>query len=97
MANFLTQLEDILKERKQTLPKDSYTASLFAQGVDRILRKIGEESGEVIIEGKNNDPKALTGEVADLVFHIMVLLVHKSLSFNDVIAELEKRHQSSNR
>jgi len=97
MANFLTQLEDILKERKQTLPKDSYTASLFAQGVDRILRKIGEESGEVIIEGKNNDPKALTSEVADLVFHIMVLLVHESLSFNDVIAELEKRHQSSNR
>jgi len=97
MANFLTQLEDILKERKQTLPKDSYTASLFAQGVDRILRKIGEECGEVIIEGKNNDPKALTGEVADLVFHIMVLLVHESLSFNDVIAELEKRHQSSNR
>jgi len=95
MANFLNQLENILKDRKQTLPKDSYTASLFTQGVDRILRKIGEEAGEVIIEGKNKNPKALTGEVADLVFHIMVLLVHESLSFNDVIAELEKRHQLS--
>lgn len=65
---FLLQLENILKKRKQDLPDKSYTADLFRGGVDRILKKVGEEAGEVIIAAKNSDKKELTHEVADLLF-----------------------------
>ncbi|TGK34463.1 phosphoribosyl-ATP diphosphatase [Leptospira gomenensis] len=89
---FLIQLETILKKRKQELPDKSYTADLFRGGVDRILKKVGEEAGEVIIAAKNADKKELTHEAADLLFHLQVLLVEQGLSLHDIVEELRKRH-----
>ncbi|EKR65659.1 MULTISPECIES: phosphoribosyl-ATP diphosphatase [Leptospira] len=89
---FLLQLENILKKRKQDLPDKSYTADLFRGGVDRILKKVGEEAGEVIIAAKNSDKKELTHEAADLLFHLQVLLVEQELSLQDIVEELRKRH-----
>ncbi len=89
---FLIKLEDILKDRKTTLPDKSYTAELFKAGVDRILKKIGEEAGEVIVAAKNPDQDELIHEMADLLFHMQVLIVNRNLSIRDVVSELEARH-----
>ncbi|MCU0825146.1 MAG: phosphoribosyl-ATP diphosphatase [Leptospira sp.] len=89
---FLLKLEEVLRKRKADLPEKSYTAELFRDGVDRILKKIGEEAGEVIIAAKNPNQKELIHEIADLVFHLEVLLVEKDLSLSVIAKELEKRH-----
>ncbi|TGL61243.1 phosphoribosyl-ATP diphosphatase [Leptospira ognonensis] len=89
---FFKKLEEVLRKRKHDLPEKSYTAELFRDGIDRILKKIGEEAGEVIIAAKNTDEKELIHEVADLMFHIEVLLVEKGLSLEIISKELEKRH-----
>ncbi|TGN19207.1 phosphoribosyl-ATP diphosphatase [Leptospira idonii] len=89
---FLQKLEDVLRKRKSELPEKSYTAELFRDGVDRILKKIGEEASEVIIAAKNPNEKELIHEVADLIFHVEVLLVEKGLSLDIIAKELEKRH-----
>ena len=89
---FLMELEQVLKGRKNNLPENSYTANLFRDGRDRILKKIGEEAGEVIIAAKNVDRAELTHEAADLLFHLQVLLVNEDLSLVDIVAELKKRH-----
>tara|TARA_B100001113_G_C21060841_1_gene601082 strand:- start:518 stop:808 length:291 start_codon:yes stop_codon:yes gene_type:complete len=92
---FLTQLEQLLIERKQQLPEGSYTAKLFSSGKDRILKKIGEEAGEVIIAAKNNNSQELTNESADLIFHLIVTLVNQGISLADVIQTLKNRHLNS--
>ncbi len=89
---FLSQLEQVLRQRKIDLPEKSYTANLFRDGRDRILKKIAEEAGEVIIASKNQDRAELTHEAADLLFHLQVLLVHEEVSLADIVRELEKRH-----
>lgn len=89
---FLIKLEEVLRKRKKELPSQSYTAELFRDGIDRILKKIGEEAGEVIIAAKNDNEKELVHEIADLVFHLEVLLVEKNLSLSTIAKELEKRH-----
>jgi phosphoribosyl-ATP pyrophosphohydrolase/phosphoribosyl-AMP cyclohydrolase len=94
VSTFLHELETILKQRQNELPEGSYTAKLFQEGQDRILKKIGEEAGEVIIASKNNDPKELTDEMADLLFHMLVTLRHHNLSIDDVLAVLKKRHKT---
>ena len=91
---FIYKLEEILRDRKQNLPNKSYTAELFKAGVDRILKKIGEEAAEVIIAGKNPTQEDLIRELADLLFHMEVLIVNRNLSIKDVINELEERHSS---
>ena len=91
--NFLIELETLLKKRKAELPENSYTSDLFKNGRDRILKKIGEEAGEVIIAAKNESSKELIYESADLLFHLQVLLVDAGLSLTDVVQELEKRHK----
>ncbi len=90
--DFLIQLEKILQDRKAKLPEKSYTAELFKTGLDRILKKVGEEAGEVIIAAKNNKEDEIIHEVADLLFHLQVLLVEKELSLQDIVDELESRH-----
>lgn len=90
---FLTELEELLRERRDTLPEKSYTANLFRDGQDRILKKIGEEAGEVIIAAKNHDRLELIHEAADLLFHLQVLLVNEDVPFEEVIAELQRRHK----
>lgn len=89
---FLYKLEELLRQRKKELPENSYTAKLFRDGEDRILKKIGEEASEVIIAAKNNEKKELLNELADLLFHIEILLVEKNISLQEVVRELEKRH-----
>lgn len=91
--NFLKELEDVLKVRKIELPEKSYTSKLFREGEDRILKKVLEEAGEVAIASKNHDREELTHESADLIFHLLVLLVHEGIPFENVVAELEKRHR----
>jgi len=90
--DFIKKLEDVLKQRKKDLPTPSYTGELFRDGLDRILKKIGEEAGEVIIAAKNPNEQEFVHEVADLLFHLEVLLVEKNLSLDRIISELEKRH-----
>lgn len=93
MANFLHELDAILTKRKLSKTPGSYTSSLFESGIDRILKKIGEEAGEVIIAAKNTDPAELKHEAADLLFHLMLVLKEQGLSIQDVIDVLESRHK----
>lgn len=88
----LDGLYDLLKERNELRPQGSYTTYLFEQGIDKILKKVGEESTEVIVAGKGGDKKETVYEIADLAYHVMVLMVNMGISLNDVVDELSKRH-----
>ena len=88
----LEGLYELLVDRKTTMPEKSYTTYLFTEGVDKILKKIGEESTEVIIAGKADDKKETIYEIADLAYHVMVLMVQMGISVEDVHKELASRH-----
>ncbi len=85
-------LYNLLKDRKETLPEGSYTTYLFQKGIDKILKKIGEECTEVIIASKADDKKETVYEVADLAYHIMVMMVEMGISVDDIKKELASRH-----
>ena len=85
-------LYELLEGRKKNLPEGSYTTYLFQKGIDKILKKIGEESTEVIIAGKADDKKETIYEIADLAYHIMVMMVEMGISVDDVRKELASRH-----
>lgn len=85
-------LESVIAERYAERPEGSYTTYLFEKGVDKILKKIGEEASEVIIAAKNQDNDELRSEVGDLFFHLMVLLRERGLPIDDVMDELNNRH-----
>jgi phosphoribosyl-ATP pyrophosphohydrolase/phosphoribosyl-AMP cyclohydrolase len=87
----LAGLTTVLRERFASRAEESYSAYLFNQGVDKILKKIGEEATEVVIATKGESKERLVSEVSDLVFHLTALLVNEGLSWSDVGAELEKR------
>ncbi|MGN1387387.1 MAG: bifunctional phosphoribosyl-AMP cyclohydrolase/phosphoribosyl-ATP diphosphatase HisIE [Bacillus sp. (in: firmicutes)] len=93
-SSFLYELENIIAEREQQRPEGSYTTYLFEKGVDKILKKVGEESAEVIIAAKNRDHDELQWESADLIFHLLVLLKEQNLPFSDVLDALKQRHES---
>ena len=82
----------LLQGRKADLPEGSYTTYLFQKGIDKILKKVGEECTEVIIAGKANDKAETVYEIADLMYHVMVLMVEMGISVDDVMAELASRH-----
>lgn len=82
----------LLQDRKEQMPEGSYTTYLFQKGIDKILKKIGEESTEVIIAGKANDKNETVYEIADLAYHIMVMMVEMGISLDDVRKELASRH-----
>lgn len=90
-AAFLTRLEATLRERRGADPKLSYVAKLHAKGIAKIAQKLGEEAVETVIAAVSEDDAALTGEAADLLFHLLVLLDARGLSFSEVVAELERR------
>jgi phosphoribosyl-ATP pyrophosphohydrolase/phosphoribosyl-AMP cyclohydrolase len=90
-ARALTALAATIAERKTDAPEGSYTAKLFAGGVDRIGKKIGEEATEVVIAAKNPDRAELIWETADLLFHTLVLLAQREISLDEVGAELARR------
>ena len=88
----LEGLMDLLKGRKEEMPEGSYTSYLFEKGIDKILKKVGEESTEVIVAGKGGDKKETVYEIADLAYHVMVLMTEMGISVEDVQKELASRH-----
>ena len=88
----LDGLYALLEGRKATMPEGSYTTYLFQKGLDKILKKVGEESTEVIIAGKANDKAETIYEIADLAYHVMVLMVEMGISVEDIHRELASRH-----
>ena len=91
--HFLHELEKIIAQRETDRPEGSYTTYLFEKGVDKILKKVGEEAAEVIIAAKNRDPEELKWESADLLFHLLVLLKEQNLPLDTVLDALEERHK----
>ncbi|SFH90938.1 phosphoribosyl-ATP pyrophosphatase /phosphoribosyl-AMP cyclohydrolase [Tindallia magadiensis] len=89
----LKMLEGIIKERRENPEEGSYTNYLFDSGLDKILKKVGEEAAEVIIASKNEHSADLIGEISDLVYHMMVLMQEKQITLDDVSEELMYRHQ----
>ncbi len=85
-------LYDLLVGRKENMPEGSYTTYLFQKGIDKILKKIGEECTEVIIAGKADDKKETIYEIADLAYHVMVMMVEMGISVEDIQRELASRH-----
>ena len=88
----IQSLYDMLKDRQIKKPEGSYTTYLFEKGIDKILKKVGEESTEVIIAAKADDKKETVYELADLMYHAMVLMVEMGISVEDVHKELASRH-----
>ncbi|MGV6886149.1 MULTISPECIES: bifunctional phosphoribosyl-AMP cyclohydrolase/phosphoribosyl-ATP diphosphatase HisIE [Bacillus amyloliquefaciens group] len=91
----LNELESIIAKRQAEMPDGAYTTYLFREGVDKILKKVGEEAAEVIIAAKNRDHEELKWEAADLLYHLLVLLREQSLPLDDVLDVLAKRHSAS--
>lgn len=88
----LGKLETIVAERDAERPEGAYTTYLFEKGVDKILKKVGEETAEVIIAAKNRDNEELRYETSDLIFHLLVLLRDRQLPLDEVLSELNRRH-----
>lgn len=91
MNDILQQLAQVLEHRKTEAPDKSYVASLYAKGIDSILKKIGEEATETVIAGKSGDNQQIVYECADLWFHSMILLAYQGLHPDDVLQELQRR------
>jgi phosphoribosyl-AMP cyclohydrolase / phosphoribosyl-ATP pyrophosphohydrolase len=89
------KLVRVIKDRKVGMPEGSYTTYLFSKGIDKILKKIGEESAETIIAAKNRSRSELVFESADLLYHLLVLFVNEGLEVQEVLTELERRAQKS--
>lgn len=97
MNDVLKQLHDTIVKRKREKQEGSYTCYLFDQGLDKILKKCGEECSEVIIAAKNGKKSDTVGEISDLLYHLSVLMVNEGISPDDVENELEKRsHKTGN-
>ncbi|WP_059103336.1 bifunctional phosphoribosyl-AMP cyclohydrolase/phosphoribosyl-ATP diphosphatase HisIE [Shouchella shacheensis] len=90
----LNELESVIARREVEMPEGAYTTYLFDKGVDKILKKVGEEAGEVIIAAKNRDAEELTWEVADLLYHTLVLLQEQKLPLDAVLTRLKERHET---
>lgn len=95
MNSILTELADTMESRRTADPKSSYVAQLFHQGQDKILKKVIEEAGEVLMASKDQEAEHLCKEVADLWFHTLVLLAHHRLRPEDVLQELQHRQHTS--
>ena len=93
---FLPQLESLLYDRKANMPTGSYTSTMFKKGLDKIAQKVGEEAVETVIAAKNKSDKETINESADLLFHLLLLLVEKDIPLHQVIKTLRKRHNMGN-
>jgi phosphoribosyl-ATP pyrophosphohydrolase/phosphoribosyl-AMP cyclohydrolase len=89
----LFELYDVIRDRKEKLPEGSYTTYLFTKGIDKILKKVGEENAEVIIAAKNNSKSELVYEASDLIYHLLVLLVEQGIELDDIFSELASRRK----
>ncbi len=91
---FLATLESIIRQRLEEEPKGSYTAELVAQGDKRVAQKVGEEAIELALASAAGDRDEQLSEAADLIYHLLVLLVSKDISLGEVAGHLERRHNS---
>jgi phosphoribosyl-ATP pyrophosphohydrolase/phosphoribosyl-AMP cyclohydrolase len=91
LGRTLELLAELIKDRHQELPEGSYTTYLFTKGVDKILKKVGEETAEVIIAAKNASSDELRYETSDLLYHLLVLLEERGVTLAEISSELEKR------
>lgn len=89
---FLGYLTQVIKERRQKSPDESYVARLFSKGINKVAQKVGEEAVEVVIEAKDNNDELFLNESADLLFHYMMLLEAKGYSLSKVVDVLKERH-----
>ncbi len=87
----LNNLIEIIRDRKLKMPTNSYVASLFRLGEDRIIQKVGEEAIEVVIAAKNKNKQRIISEVSDLIFQLFILLTLKEITLSDIEKELESR------
>ncbi len=92
---FLMELQAIIRRRLADAPEGSYTARLASQGVLKVAQKVGEEGVELALAAAAQDDARVTAEAADLVYHLLLLLELRKLTFGDVIAELEQRHRKA--
>jgi len=92
-GGLLHELYALIQSRQEQRPEGSYTTYLFDKGLDKILKKVGEESAETIIAAKNDEPKQLIAETADLLYHLLVMLVAKNVNLDDVRDELAQRRK----
>ena len=90
---FLSTLETVIKDRKENQADDSYVASLFKKGINKIAQKVGEEAVEVVIEAKDDNKELFLDESADLLFHYLILLQAKGVRLNDIVDVLKNRHK----
>lgn len=93
MNDTLKALEAVIQARKADPQEGSYTSYLFGQGLDKILKKVGEECAETIIAAKNDVPSDTVGEISDLIYHLLVMMAEKGIPLEDVMAELDRRAQ----
>jgi phosphoribosyl-ATP pyrophosphohydrolase len=91
MNDILQKLYQVVQDRKSNPQEGSYTCYLFDQGLDKICKKVGEESAETIIAAKNGVQGETVGEISDLIYHLMVLMVHQDIPLDAVLAELDRR------
>ena len=91
--SLLASLYELIESRERERPSGSYTTYLFEEGLDKILKKLGEESAETIIAAKNDDRARLVSEVSDLVYHLLVLLVARGVTLEEIANELEQRRR----
>jgi phosphoribosyl-ATP pyrophosphohydrolase/phosphoribosyl-AMP cyclohydrolase len=93
----IRQLYDLIALRKETRPEGSYTTRLFNEGIDKIVKKLGEEAVETVIAAKNESSQRIVEETADLLYHLLVTLVEKGVTLEEVQEELQKRQKTGKR
>ena len=93
MDSTVERLYAVVLDRKANPQEGSYTCYLFDKGLDKILKKVGEECAETIIAAKNDVPADTVGEISDLIYHLMVMMAEKNIPLDDVLAELDRRAQ----
>jgi len=91
LEGVLQELYAVIEERKENRPEGSYTTYLFNSGLDKILKKVGEESTETIVAAKNSDSRRLVSETGDLIYHLLVLMVERGVTLEEISRELKER------
>ncbi|MPL99833.1 Phosphoribosyl-ATP pyrophosphatase [bioreactor metagenome] len=96
MENIILELYEVIKERKENRDESSYTSYLFNKGIDKILKKLGEECTETIISAKNDNKEEQILEIGDLIYHLLVTMAELNISVEEVEGELKKRRKKIN-
>ncbi|KLE15896.1 phosphoribosyl-ATP diphosphatase [Clostridium sp. C8] len=96
MENIILELYEVIKERKENRDESSYTSYLFNKGIDKILKKLGEECTETIISAKNDNKEEQILEIGDLIYHLLVTMAELNISVEEVEEELKKRRKKIN-